>query len=95
MQASIDSTVTVLNTLMKTTPVTALFDTAQNRKRELDQMSDELQQDIDELQKKLDKLHEFDGQTKSLFSSSLDELKLATQGVVAYSVFKKIYILIL
>ncbi len=82
MQNSINSTASVLNILMKTATASALFDTAQNRKRELDRMSDDLQQDIDELQKKLDKLHEFDGQTKNLFHGSLDELKLAMQGVL-------------
>ncbi|MGJ8730156.1 hypothetical protein ACRW9N_06775, partial [Listeria aquatica] len=82
MQNSINSTASVLNILMKIAMSSALFDIAQNRKRELDQMSDDLQQDIDELQKKLDKLHEFDDQTKNLFHGSLDELKLAMQGVL-------------
>ncbi|EAF5857749.1 hypothetical protein HCB33_06575 [Listeria sp. FSL L7-0233] len=82
MKASAERTATIMNIMMRTSVATALFDTAQNRKRELDQISEVLQQDIEELQKKLEKLYEFDGQTKKLFTSSLDEMKLAMQGVL-------------
>ncbi|MBC1393125.1 hypothetical protein HB822_06635 [Listeria innocua] len=82
MNTSIEKTVTIMNMIMKTSLISALFDAAQDCKRELNQMSDVLQQDIEELQKKLEKLYEFDGQTKNLFTSSLDEMKLAMQGVL-------------
>ncbi len=82
MKMSMDTTASVLNVLMNTSAAAASFNTAQNRKRELDWMSADLQQDIDELQKKIDKLYEFDKQTKDLFSTSLDELKLAMQDVM-------------
>ncbi|EEJ0013713.1 hypothetical protein AAG976_000145 [Listeria innocua] len=82
MNTSIEKTVTIMNMIMKTSLIRALFDAAQDCKRELNQMSDVLQQDIEELQKKLEKLYEFDGQTKNLFTSSLDEMKLAMQGVL-------------
>ncbi|WP_260448478.1 LXG domain-containing protein [Listeria seeligeri] len=68
--------------VIKTSVVAALSDVASEHWRELDQMSDNLQQDIDELQKKIEKLREFDAQTKGLFTSSLDEIKLAMQGVL-------------
>ncbi|EOB2965919.1 TPA: hypothetical protein P0V47_000834 [Listeria innocua] len=82
MNTSIEKTVTIMNMIMKTSLIRALFDAAQDCKRELNQMSDVLQQDIEELQKKLEKLYEFDGQTKNLFTSSLDEMKLAMQSVL-------------
>lgn len=82
MKMSMDTTASVLKVLMNTSAAASSLDTAQNRKRELDWMSDDLQQDIDELQKKIDKLYEFDKQTKDLFSESLDELKLAMQDVI-------------
>ncbi|EBB6230998.1 T7SS effector LXG polymorphic toxin [Listeria innocua] len=82
MNTSIEKTVTIMNMIMKTSLIRALFDAAQDCKRELNQMSDVLQQDIEELQKKLEKLYEFNGQTKNLFTSSLDEMKLAMQGVL-------------
>ncbi|MBF2455106.1 hypothetical protein IA712_14680, partial [Listeria seeligeri] len=82
MNTSIEKTVTIMNMIMKTSLIRELFDAAQDCKRELNQMSDVLQQDIEELQKKLEKLYEFDGQTKNLFTSSLDEMKLAMQGVL-------------
>ncbi|MEE9725342.1 T7SS effector LXG polymorphic toxin [Listeria seeligeri] len=68
--------------VIKTSVVAALSDAASDHWRELDQMSDNLQQDIDELQKKIENLREFDAQTKGLFTSSLDEIKLAMQGVL-------------
>ncbi|WP_343363643.1 T7SS effector LXG polymorphic toxin [Listeria seeligeri] len=68
--------------VIKTSVVAALSDAASDHWRELDQMSDNLQQDIEELQKKIEKLREFDAQTKGLFTSSLDEIKLAMQGVL-------------
>ncbi|MHC5251507.1 T7SS effector LXG polymorphic toxin [Listeria kieliensis] len=82
MKLSVDTTASILHVLMKTGIADSIFDVAQNRKRELNRMSDDLQHDIDELQRKIDKLHEFDSQTKNLFKSSLDELKLAMQGVM-------------
>ncbi|MBS7577160.1 hypothetical protein HOY36_06385 [Enterococcus sp. MMGLQ5-2] len=55
----------------------ALFDT-QNR---LNGISDDLQDDIDKLQKKLDKLYEFSSAVSGLFSDSLNNFKIAMQGV--------------
>lgn len=82
MMASVERTATIMNIMMRSSVAKALFDTAQNCKRELDRISEVLQQDIEELQKKLEKLYEFDGETKKLFTSSLDGMKLAMQGVL-------------
>ncbi|EJB3552778.1 hypothetical protein MT521_002041 [Listeria monocytogenes] len=82
MQKSIDRTAIIMNMMMKTSIITALSDSASETIRELNQMSDSLQQDIYELQKKLELLYEFDSQTKGLFKNSLDEMKLAMQGVL-------------
>lgn len=82
MMASVERTATIMNIMMRSSVAKALFDTAQNCKRELDRISEVLQQDIEELQKKLEKLYEFDGETKKLFTSSLNGMKLAMQGVL-------------
>ncbi|EDO0828950.1 hypothetical protein FVB53_09765 [Listeria monocytogenes] len=82
MMASVERTATIMNIMMRSSVAKALFDTAQNCKRELGRISEVLQQDIEELQKKLEKLYEFDGETKKLFTSSLDGMKLAMQGVL-------------
>ncbi|MBS7576311.1 MULTISPECIES: T7SS effector LXG polymorphic toxin [unclassified Enterococcus] len=55
----------------------ALFD-AQNR---LNGISDDLQDGIDKLQKKLDKLQAFSSAVSGLFSDSLNNFKIAMQGV--------------
>ncbi|WP_220387235.1 LXG domain-containing protein [Listeria sp. ILCC792] len=52
MKASIDNAANVMSVLPNTYSVQDLLDTAQSRKRELNQMSETLQQDIEELQKK-------------------------------------------
>ncbi|WP_239079152.1 T7SS effector LXG polymorphic toxin [Listeria ivanovii] len=81
MKESVERT-SMFMKVIKTSVVAALSDAASDHWRELDQMSDNLQQDIDELQKKIEKLREFDAETKELFTSSLDEMKLAMQGVL-------------
>ncbi|MEI5993267.1 hypothetical protein [Candidatus Enterococcus mansonii] len=45
-------------------------------------MSNTFEEDIRELQKKLEKLHQFSSQTNSLFASSLNDMKIAMQGVM-------------
>ncbi|WP_410250462.1 T7SS effector LXG polymorphic toxin [Listeria marthii] len=82
LQKSIDRTAMIMNIMMKTSIIATLSDTASEHIRELNQMSDSLQQDIYELQRKIERLYEFDAQTKGLFKNSLDEMKLAMQGVL-------------
>ncbi|MBC1519500.1 hypothetical protein HB877_11200 [Listeria welshimeri] len=82
MKVSIERTATIMNMIMNTSLITSVLDNAQDYKKELYLMSEVLQQDIEELQEKIEKLYEFDEQTKELFTSSFDEMKLAMQGIL-------------
>ncbi|WP_088825590.1 T7SS effector LXG polymorphic toxin [Listeria goaensis] len=82
MKASVEGTTVIIDMFLRMNKNTALIDVAQNHKRKLSQMSNSLDQEIDELQKKIEKLYEFEGQTKGLFNSSLDDMKLAMQSVL-------------
>lgn len=53
--------------------------------RELSRLADSLEEDIRKLQKKLEALHTFSSSTSSLFSNSLNDLKIAMQGVTVLS----------
>ncbi|MDV7745198.1 MULTISPECIES: hypothetical protein [Enterococcus] len=82
MKASVDTTSAFVRSQAQSNPFVGILETLLNVQRDLDRMSESFQQDIDQLQNKLKKLHNFNAQTSGLFSHSLDELKLAMQGVL-------------
>lgn len=82
MKASVDTTYAFVRSQAQSNPFIGILETLLNVQRDLDRMSESFQQDIDQLQNKLKKLHNFNTQTSGLFSHSLDELKLAMQGVL-------------
>lgn len=82
MKASVDTTSAFVRSQAQSNPFVGILETLLNVQRDLDRMSESFQQDIDQLQNKLKKLHNFNSQTSALFSHSLDELKLAMQGVL-------------
>lgn len=82
MKASVDTTSAFVRSQAQSNPFVGILETLLNVQRDLNRMSESFQQDIDQLQNKLKKLHNFNSQTSGLFSHSLDELKLAMQGVL-------------
>jgi len=82
MKASVDTTSAFVRSQAQSNPFVGIIETLLNVQRDLDRMSESFQQDIDQIQNKLKKLHNFNSQTSGLFSHSLDELKLAMQGVL-------------
>lgn len=82
MKASVDTTSAFVQSKAQSNPFVGILETLLNVQRYLERMSESFQQDIDQLQNKLKKLHNFNSQTSGLFSHSLDELKLAMQGVL-------------
>ncbi|WP_301358596.1 hypothetical protein [Enterococcus spodopteracolus] len=82
MKASVDTTYAFVRSQAQSNPFIGILETLLNVQRDLDRMSESFQQDINQLQNKLKKLHNFNTQTSGLFSHSLDELKLAMQGVL-------------
>lgn len=82
MKLSVDATSSFVQVQTRSNPLASVLDTLLNVQRNLDRMSESFQQDIERLQKQLKKLHDFNGQTSSLFSNSLNELKIAMQGVL-------------
>ena len=66
-----------------TTPEMTFY--IRNSQRELNSFADRLLEDIRRLEKKLQALHTFSASTSSLFSNSLNELKIAMQGVTVLS----------
>ncbi|PQC29908.1 T7SS effector LXG polymorphic toxin [Enterococcus mundtii] len=82
MKASVDTTSAFVRSQAQSNPFVGIIETLLNVQRDLNRMSESFQQDIDQIQNKLKKLHDFNSQTSGLFSHSLDELKLAMQGVL-------------
>ncbi|MGM0291803.1 hypothetical protein [Enterococcus sp. AZ062] len=82
MKASVDTTSAFVQSQAQSNPFVGILETLLNVQRDLDRMSESFQQDIDQLQNKLKKIHNFNTQTSGLFNHSLDELKLAMQGVL-------------
>ena len=81
MQTSIESASNTVRSTIRSHPAGAILDTLINFQRSLTEMSGVIQTDIDQLKKKLRLLHNFASQTNGLFRNSLNELKLAMQGV--------------
>ncbi|EOX2685991.1 T7SS effector LXG polymorphic toxin [Enterococcus faecalis] len=63
-------------------PIPGIYELLQNAQRTFIKMAESMQQDIDKLHKQIQKLNEFDRQTKNLFATSLEEMQLATQGIL-------------
>ncbi|MGX7420703.1 T7SS effector LXG polymorphic toxin [Carnobacterium gallinarum] len=82
MKASVDFASSVARTASRNNPVVAVLDALLDFQRNLNRMSDSIQDDIEQLQKKLEKLHNFSSQTNGLFNNSLNDLKIAIQGVL-------------
>lgn len=82
IKASVDTTSAFVQSQAQSNPFVGILETLLNVQRDLDRMSESFQQDIDQLQNKLKKIHNFNTQTSGLFNHSLDELKLAMQGVL-------------
>ncbi|OEG16948.1 hypothetical protein BCR25_03540 [Enterococcus termitis] len=82
MKASVEFASSVAKTASRNNPVAAVLDSLLNFQKNLNRMSDNIQDDIEQLQKKLEKLHSFSSQTSGLFNNSLNDLKIAMQGVL-------------
>ncbi|PZL73782.1 hypothetical protein CI088_07970 [Enterococcus plantarum] len=82
MKASVDASAAVARALSRNNPVAKILDALLDVQNNLNRMSNTFEDDIRELQKKLEKLHQFSSQTNSLFSNSLNDMKIAMQGVM-------------
>lgn len=82
MQASIAYASNAASIAARNNPVAAVLDVLLDFQRNLNYMAESVQDDIEQLHKKLDKLHTFAFQTDGLFNNSLNDLKLAMQGVL-------------
>ncbi|MBF8808745.1 MAG: hypothetical protein IC227_11535 [Enterococcus lacertideformus] len=82
MKRSVDETSSFIHAQTRSNSLASVLETLFNVQRHLDRISESFQQDIDRLQKQLRKLHNFNEQTHHLFSNSINELKLAMQGVL-------------
>ncbi|MEI5993269.1 T7SS effector LXG polymorphic toxin [Candidatus Enterococcus mansonii] len=82
MKASVDASAAVVRSLSRNNPVAKVLDGLLDVQNKLNRMSNTFEEDIRELQKKLEKLHQFFSQTNSLFASSLNDMKIAMQGVM-------------
>lgn len=82
MKNSVDQTLFFVRLQTTLNPIASVLDTLLNVQRELERMTDSFQRDIDHLQNQLRKLQDFNTQTSSLFVNSLNELKIAMQGVL-------------
>ena len=82
MKNSVDQTLFFVRLQTTLNPIASVLDTLLNVQRDLERMTDSFQQDIDHLQNQLRKLQDFNTQTSGLFANSLNELKIAMQGVL-------------
>ncbi|MDT2011674.1 T7SS effector LXG polymorphic toxin [Carnobacterium divergens] len=71
--------------LATVSPIPGLKDMLNHAQERLNRMANSMQDDIDKVQKKIKKLHDFSSQTNGLFSNSLNEMKIAMQGVLVLS----------
>ncbi|EPI11689.1 hypothetical protein D358_00221 [Enterococcus faecalis RP2S-4] len=82
MKHSIDSTRDFVQSMSRNHPVADMIDTFLGIQRNLTRQSETMQSNIKDVEKKLRMLREFNGKTSSLFQNSLNELKIAMQGVM-------------
>lgn len=82
MKNSVDKTLFFVRLQTTLNPIASVLDTLLNVERDLQRMTDSFQQAIDQLQNQLRKLQDFNTQTSGLFANSLNELKIAMQGVL-------------
>lgn len=82
MKASVEASAAVARALTRNNPVAKILDALLDVQNNLKRMSNTIEDDIRELEKKLEKLHQFSSQTNSLFANSLNDMKLAMQGVL-------------
>lgn len=81
MKASVDASAALARVMSRNNPVAKVLDALLNVQSNLARMSNDFEDDIRELEKKLEKLHTFSSQTNGLFSSSLNDMKVAMQGI--------------
>ncbi|PZL74896.1 hypothetical protein CI088_06335, partial [Enterococcus plantarum] len=72
----------VARALSRNNPVAKVLDALLDVQNKLNRISNTFEEDIRELQKKVEKLHQFSSQTNSLFATSLNDMKIAMQGVM-------------
>ncbi|EDJ0454963.1 hypothetical protein ABZ133_001854 [Listeria monocytogenes] len=82
MKASVDASAEVARALSRNNPVAKILDALLDVQNNLKRMSNTFEDDIRELEKKLEKLRQFSSQTNGLFANSLNDMKLAMQGVL-------------
>ncbi|EOK06761.1 T7SS effector LXG polymorphic toxin [Enterococcus faecalis] len=82
MKHSIDSTRDFVQSMSRNHPVADMIDTFLGIQRNLTRQSETMRSNIKDVEKKLRMLREFNGKTSSLFQNSLNELKIAMQGVM-------------
>ncbi|WP_430598107.1 EndoU domain-containing protein [Enterococcus sp. AZ177] len=82
MKASVDASAAVARALSRNNPVAKVLDALLDVQNKLNRISNTFEEDIRELQKKVEKLHQFSSQTNSLFATSLNDMKIAMQGVM-------------
>ena len=82
MKASVDASAAAARALSRSNPVAKILDALLNVQNNLNRMSNTFEDDIRELQKKVEKLHQFSSQTNGLFANSLNDMKIAMQGVM-------------
>lgn len=85
MKSSVDATAAFARAAARNNPVAAMVNVLFNLQSRLKLMSFTLELEINKLNQKLEKLHNFNSQTSGLFSSSLDDMNLAMQGVLVLS----------
>lgn len=81
-KAALTTSANTFGNLAVVNPVPGMKDILKNTQNYLNRMTNSMQEDIDNVHKKMKKLHDFSSQTNGLFSNSLNELKLAMQGVL-------------
>ncbi|MBO0468359.1 hypothetical protein JZO73_12560 [Enterococcus plantarum] len=84
-KAALSASANAAGNLAAGNPVPGLKDMLKHAQNRLNRMANSMQDDIDKVQKKIKKLHDFSSQTNGLFSSSLNELSIAMQGVLVLS----------
>ena len=89
MKASVEASAAVAQSLARNNPVAKVLDTLLHVQANLNRMSNEFETDIQELQKKVEKLHQFSSETNGLFNNSLNEMKIAMQGVLVKFLVKE------
>lgn len=82
MKLSIEGASFVVKLQIKSNPIANILDSLFDFQKNLNQMSENIEQDVADLNRKLKKLHDFSSGTSHLFSTSLNDMKVAMQSVL-------------